>query len=145
MLSRFVLALLVSLLTVALTPLPVEAHGGGLDAYGCHHDRKQGGYYCHQGQFAGQAFYSQAEMLANRQESYTAVPPTLPSIHITGKVVGVKDGDSIIVLHDGRGEEIRLNGVDCPEKGQAFGNRAKQATSGLAFRKPRHPADLRTR
>lgn len=23
------------------------AHGGGLDANGCHHDRKHGGYHCH--------------------------------------------------------------------------------------------------
>jgi hypothetical protein len=22
-------------------------HGGGLDANGCHHDRKRGGYHCH--------------------------------------------------------------------------------------------------
>lgn len=22
-------------------------HGGGLDRYGCHHDRKRGGYHCH--------------------------------------------------------------------------------------------------
>jgi hypothetical protein len=25
------------------------AHGGGLDASGCHHDRKHGGYHCHNG------------------------------------------------------------------------------------------------
>ena len=25
------------------------AHGGGLDAYGCHHSRKTGDYYCHRG------------------------------------------------------------------------------------------------
>jgi len=23
------------------------AHGGGLDASGCHNDRKRGGYHCH--------------------------------------------------------------------------------------------------
>ena len=39
------------------------AHGGGLDAYGCHHDRKQGGYHCHRGELAGMAFASHAEML----------------------------------------------------------------------------------
>lgn len=27
----------------------VHAHGGGLDKYGCHNDRKRGGYHCHRG------------------------------------------------------------------------------------------------
>jgi len=44
----------------------------------------------------------------------------------TGRVVGVADGDTITVLHNGKGERIRLHGIDCPEKRQAFGNRAKQ-------------------
>ena len=63
----------------------------------------------------------------------------LPSLAIsadfTGKVVGVIDGDSIRVMHEGKAEQIRLSGVDCPEKGQAFGNSAKQATSSLSFGK----------
>jgi endonuclease YncB( thermonuclease family) len=53
----------------------------------------------------------------------------------TGKVVGVLDGDTIEVLHNGRAERIRLNGIDCPEKGQAYGKRAKQAASELVFGK----------
>ena len=44
-------------------------------------------------------------------------------------------GDTLEVLHDQRPECIRLNGIDCPEKGQAFGNRAKQAASALVFGK----------
>ncbi len=51
----------------------------------------------------------------------------------TYKVVGVSDGDTITVLHDGKAERIRLHGIDCPEKRQAFGNRAKQFTSTLVF------------
>jgi hypothetical protein len=45
------------------TILPVHPHGGGLDAYGCHHNRKAGGYHCHRGTLAGQSFGSQDEML----------------------------------------------------------------------------------
>jgi hypothetical protein len=30
----------------------VRAHGGGLNAEGCHHDRKNGGYHCHRGSSA---------------------------------------------------------------------------------------------
>jgi len=51
----------------------------------------------------------------------------------SGKVVGILDGDTIEVMHGGKPERVRLNGIDCPEKGQAFGNRARQYTSELAF------------
>ncbi len=49
--------------------------------------------------------------------------------------MGVSDGDTITVMHNGKGERIRLHGIDCPEKRQAFGNRAKQFTSTLVFGK----------
>jgi len=48
-------------------------------------------------------------------------------------VVGFLDGDTIEVLHHTRAERIRLSGIDCPEKGQAFGNRVKQVASALVF------------
>ena len=35
----------------------------------------------------------------------------------TDKVVGVIDGDTIEVLHNGQAERMRLNAIDCPEKG----------------------------
>jgi len=44
-------------------------------------------------------------------------------------------GDTIEVLHNQRPERIRLSGIDCPEKGQAYGKRAKQAASELVFGK----------
>lgn len=52
-----------------------------------------------------------------------------------GKVVGVMDGDTIEVMHQGQGERIRLYGVDTPEKRQDFGQRAKQFTSSKVFGK----------
>ena len=45
------------------------------------------------------------------------------------EVVGVIDGDSMTVLHDGRQEQIRLSGIDRREKNQDFGTQAKYATS----------------
>lgn len=51
----------------------------------------------------------------------------------TGEVVGVIDGDTIEVLHNGKAQRVRLHGIDCPEKGQPFGNNAKQASSALVF------------
>ena len=40
---------------------------------------------------------------------------------ISGKVVGISDGDTITVLQNKQQYKIRLYGVDCPESGQAFG------------------------
>ena len=53
----------------------------------------------------------------------------------SGKVVGVSDGDTITVLRDKRPQKIRLYGIDCPEKRQPFGKKAKQFTSELVFGK----------
>lgn len=47
------------------------------------------------------------------------------------KVVSVTDGDTIIVLHNNQQKEIRLYGIDCPEKGQSHGEQAKALTTAL--------------
>jgi endonuclease YncB( thermonuclease family) len=39
------------------------------------------------------------------------------------------------VLHNGRAEKIRLNGIDSPEPDQPYGRRAKQFSSDLALGK----------
>lgn len=49
----------------------------------------------------------------------------------SGSVVSILDGDTIEVLHNQHPERIRLSGIDCPEKGQAYGQKAKQAASAL--------------
>ena len=46
-----------------MVPASGVAHSGGLDKIGCHHDRKNGGYHCHRGPLAGQAFASKEEAL----------------------------------------------------------------------------------
>jgi micrococcal nuclease len=51
------------------------------------------------------------------------------------KVIRVMDCDILEVLHNQRPERVRLWGIDCPEKGEGFGTRAKQAASQLAFGK----------
>ena len=53
----------------------------------------------------------------------------------SGRVVGVSDGGTIKVMHNGRAEKIRLNGIDCPEKAQPFGTKAKQFTAAMVFGK----------
>jgi micrococcal nuclease len=54
---------------------------------------------------------------------------------ITGKVIAVSDGDTIKILVDKTTYKIRLNGVDCPEKNQDYGQKAKQFTSDLVYNK----------
>ena len=60
---------------------------------------------------------------------------TGPKPEFSGQVVGVVDGDTIDVLHNGKAERVRLYGIDCPEKKQPYGKRAKWFASDLAFRK----------
>ena len=63
------------------------------------------------------------------------IPIPCLSSTFAGRVVRVLDGDTIEVLHNYHPERIRLSGIDYPEKGQAYGQRAKQATSALVFGK----------
>ncbi len=53
----------------------------------------------------------------------------------TGKVVGVSDGDTISVMREGKAVKVRLHGIDCPEKKQPYGTKAKRFTSDMAFGK----------
>ena len=53
----------------------------------------------------------------------------------TGEIVGVYDGDTCTLLIGKEEYKIRLEGIDTPEMGQAFGKRAKQALSGYIFGK----------
>ena len=50
-------------------------------------------------------------------------------------VVSILDGDTIEVLNGHHADRIRLSGIDCPENGQAYSKKAKQAASALAFGK----------
>lgn len=58
----------------------------------------------------------------------------LPSPFIA-KVIGVKDGDTVEVLYEKQPYVIRLADIDCPEKGQAFGQNAKNYCSEVCFGK----------
>lgn len=62
---------------------------------------------------------------------------SLFSAEMTGKVVGISDGDTITIIEnlDNGRFKIRLYGIDAPEKKQDFGQKAKQYLSSLIFNK----------
>ncbi len=54
----------------------------------------------------------------------------------TVKVVGISDGDTFTGLNRDKLQiKFRINGIDAPEKGQDFGNKARQALSDYIFNK----------
>lgn len=61
----------------------------------------------------------------------------LPAAHadtLTGRVVGITDGDTLTLLDATNTQHnIRLAGIDSPEKAQPFGQVCKQSLSDLAY------------
>lgn len=65
-----------------------------------------------------------------------AVVPCLAYADITGKVIGITDGDTIRVLTlEQKTYKIRLTAIDAPEKTQAFGQVAKSQLSDAVYEK----------
>jgi len=95
---------------------PIFPHGGGLDSYGCHHNRRQGNYHCHMGIFTGKQFTSSEEMLRQAEELRERQPHSDKQLgeraaqHRT--VRRVVDGDTLVLENK---ERVRLIGVDTPE------------------------------
>ena len=65
-----------------------------------------------------------------------SIPSACAADDFQAKVIHIADGDTITVLNDANEQiKIRLNGIDCPEKAQAFGSKATQFTKRLAHKK----------
>jgi endonuclease YncB( thermonuclease family) len=55
---------------------------------------------------------------------------------LTGRVVGVTDGDTLTLLDGSRTQyKIRIAGIDAPERKQPYGERSRQHLATLAFGK----------
>jgi len=52
-----------------------------------------------------------------------------------GKVVGLADGDSFVMLYKNKEVRVRMHGIDAPEKGQDFSRKSKQYLSRLIYNK----------
>src|SRR5439155_435820 len=62
------------------------------------------------------------------------LPLLVQAEQFTGKVVGIRTGDTLSVLRNSRVVQVRLYGVACPGRQQAFGTQARQVTRDVAFR-----------
>lgn len=61
-------------------------------------------------------------------------PALAAASELSGRVVGVADGDTLTLLHAQTPVRIRLAEID-PEKAQPFGQRSKQSLSDLCYGK----------
>lgn len=59
---------------------------------------------------------------------WLCIAMSLNAATLQGKVVSVADGDTVTVLDSQKTQyKIRLQGIDAPERAQAFGNKSKQS------------------
>jgi len=58
-----------------LAPVSAYSHGGGLDANGCHHDYKNGGYHCHRAQVTTPPTQTQQSVTVPQTPPQTYVGP----------------------------------------------------------------------
>jgi len=112
-----------------------HSHGGGLDRYGCHTNRKTGAYHCHRG--SGPPTFKATPSLPKASKPRAAAAP-LPLVGTSQAVrlpksTKVEDGDTIRPTR--KGPLVRLVGCDTPElrdyKCEAERALAKRAKSRL--------------
>jgi endonuclease YncB( thermonuclease family) len=135
--QRFGFAAYGILILAVLIPTTVaDAHRSGCHRWhSCESDR--GTYTCGDlGYCSGcldNPYCENGQVRRATQKKTPMAPETQPAERFSGNVVGVADGDTISVMRDGKAVTVRLQGIDCPEKRQAYGARAKQFTSQRVF------------
>jgi micrococcal nuclease len=68
--------------------------------------------------------------------TFLTISVSLAQTVYTGKVIAIKDGDTVVVIDSLNTQTtLRLAEVDCPEKNQPFGTKAKQFTSDQVYLK----------
>jgi micrococcal nuclease len=73
--------------------------------------------------------------LADAQQECGAPPCGIPGSIFSAKVIVVIDGDTVLILHGGHTEKVRLADMDAPEKEQDFGIESKQSLADMVLRK----------
>lgn len=109
-----------SALLLALLPVVVASHPGGVDKNGCHRDSRTRDRHCH----AERSRASQGPI-------YNADRPPRAGDEgvLYGPFAAITDGDTFKAKVQGAVLDFRLQGMDAPERDQPYG---EQATSELA-------------
>ncbi|WP_133499109.1 excalibur calcium-binding domain-containing protein [Cognatilysobacter terrigena] len=82
----------------ALLAGSVMAHPGGLDANGCHHDRKHGGYHCHGARASRSDDLAPARLAPSRAERGSVYYPNCRTARAAG-AAPVRRGDPGYASH----------------------------------------------
>lgn len=62
-----------------------------------------------------------------------AVVSTASAARIQGKVVGVKAGNSLEILSQGKVYSVKLHGIGCPARNESFGKTSRRFVADLVF------------
>lgn len=73
--------------------------------------------------------------LQNRGDWLLIVLIAGPAQAMSGRVIGVSDGDTLTVLVDRKPVKVRLAEIDAPERKQPYGTRSRQSLAELCHRK----------
>ena len=147
--------MLIASAALVLAPIEALAHGGGLDANGCHTNKKTGDYHCHGGgaPSSGGSSTGSGSGSGSKGTMYIA-PATAPSPRRSqpkpvaasaagpATLVSVGDGDTIrVTTAKGQKVTIRMACIDAPETAQ--GESGAQATLVLKQLLGTGPVEIR--
>ena len=110
---------LVACLLAVVVPAVAFAHPGGVDKDFCHLEKKTGIRHCHPVKKSSLKYDDQRPPLAGDEGVFF------------GPLVGVIDGDTLIVKIQGVDMDFRLAEIDAPEKDQPYGDEAKRELLSL--------------
>jgi hypothetical protein len=70
MIPGIFLYLIISFLILPALAFSADAHEGKLDSYGCHYDKENKDYHCHEGVFRGGVFDSKIKMILQLRRQF---------------------------------------------------------------------------
>ena len=140
--------MLIASAALALAPATTLAHGGGVDANGCHTNSKTGDYHCHGGGSPAPAPSPSPSRSVYSAPAPTPAPrrsqpkPVAAAAAGPATLVSVGDGDTIrVTTAKGQKVTIRMACIDAPETAQ--GESGTQATLVLKQLLGAGPVEIR--